>query len=147
MVVLATLTGWSNINGTGKSLNNQIQGNLGTNVLTGGGGADTFVFTGPNSALLPFDTIADFSRVTGGRDFIDLTAIDANSLVAGDQAFTLIGDLSLNPFSGAGQLGYLVFSSISKIRVIGEIDGIDLGGDFAVDLNLTGSMGSSDFLL
>ncbi|MFM6266678.1 MAG: hypothetical protein ACKPFA_09275, partial [Dolichospermum sp.] len=38
-----TLTGTTNINGTGNNLNNTITGNSGNNVLTGRAGADTLI--------------------------------------------------------------------------------------------------------
>ena len=81
---------------TGSSGANILIGGAGGDVLTGGGGqdtltgganADTFVFTaiGDSKPGAP-DTITDF---TEGQDHIDLHLIDANSGVAGDQAFHL----------------------------------------------------------
>lgn len=77
-----TLTGASNINGTGNALDNVINGNSGNNVLnggngndtlsggggtdtlTGGSGADTFVFEAA-SAFNNVDTISDFNAGQG----------------------------------------------------------------------------------
>jgi len=53
---LTLVSGAGSINGTGNNLDNVIIGNEGNNILTGGGGSDTFVFK-PNFG---HDTIADF---------------------------------------------------------------------------------------
>ncbi|MDB9456309.1 beta strand repeat-containing protein, partial [Dolichospermum circinale] len=73
-----TLTGSSNINGTGNSLNNTLTGNSGNNTLNGGAGADTLT-GGTGSDILVFqfgqspvsgaDRITDFAI---GTDKIDL---------------------------------------------------------------------------
>jgi serralysin len=73
--------------GTG---NDTIYGGAGTDTLTGGSGNDTFVFT--NITETPFgsgDTITDFTSLAGegSDDQIDLSSIDANTNLAGDQAF------------------------------------------------------------
>jgi Ca2+-binding RTX toxin-like protein len=62
------LEGTAKANGTGNDLANSITGNVKANILTGGAGADTFVF---NTALGPMnvDTITDF---TTGSDKIAL---------------------------------------------------------------------------
>jgi serralysin len=53
-------------------------------------GADTFVFSAlSDSAGASIDVLADFS--TAQNDKINLSAIDANSLLAGDQAFSWVG--------------------------------------------------------
>jgi Ca2+-binding RTX toxin-like protein len=58
-------------------------GGGGNDLMTGGAGADTFIFN--NLGDLPrADRITDFQH---GLDKIDLRGIDANPLVAGDQAF------------------------------------------------------------
>jgi Ca2+-binding RTX toxin-like protein len=53
---LTLASGAGNINGIGNSLNNVITANEGNNILTGGGGTDTFVF-GPSFGK---DAITDF---------------------------------------------------------------------------------------
>ncbi|PUE30396.1 hypothetical protein B9Z39_02470 [Limnohabitans sp. JirII-29] len=67
-----SLTGVTAINGVGNSLNNVLVGNAAANTLTGGTGADQFVF---NTALsgTNVDTITDFSRSEG--DVIALSSV------------------------------------------------------------------------
>ena len=73
---------------TGTAGGETINGGAGVDSLTGNGGADTFVFShAGHSSRLAADTITDM----GSDDTIDLSAIDANTLVAGDQGFTWIG--------------------------------------------------------
>ena len=89
----------------------RLEGGLGNDWLEGGSGADIFVFSSladsrlsalrsDGAKRLP-DVIADF---TSGVDKIDLSALDAVSFAAGDQAFSFIGSAA---FSGqAGELRY-----------------------------------------
>jgi Ca2+-binding RTX toxin-like protein len=73
----------------GKEGDDTLAGLGGVDLLKGGTGADRFVFrdgdTGATAATA--DTIADFGHAQGDR--IDLSQIDANTGVAGNQAFTL----------------------------------------------------------
>lgn len=63
-----------------------LQGDGGADILIGGAGADTFRYASPSdSAGTAVDHITDFAS---GSDKVDLTLIDANSLLGGDQAFT-----------------------------------------------------------
>jgi Ca2+-binding RTX toxin-like protein len=102
------------LNLTGNALANEIVGNVGANVIDGRGGADvlrglggadTFLWSSVNETGLTqatADRIADFSFAQG--DLIDLSAIDADIVAAGNQAFTFIGTAA---FSGApGELRY-----------------------------------------
>jgi len=66
--------------------NDVINGKGGKDVLWGGAGKDTFVYE--TAADARGDTIRDF---THGSDVIDLRGIDANTKVAGDQAFKFLG--------------------------------------------------------
>lgn len=78
---------------SGGQNNDAIYGGAGADTLSGGAGADTFFFTAQSDS--PFgggDHILDFRRSQG--DKIDLSAIDANSVLAGDQAFSIVGSFS-----------------------------------------------------
>jgi len=150
------LQGSADINGSGNSLNNGIAGNSGNNsleggagndsltggagadTLTGGAGRDTFVFkTISDSPVGASDTITDFA--TGDR--IDLRAIDANSLLAGDQAFAFIG---ANLFHNvAGELRYEQISGSTYIE--GDISG-DGVADFMIKVDGLHAFAGTDFL-
>lgn len=98
------LRGTADIDGTGNSLNNWIDGNSGSNVLDGGAGndilkgrggkdilkggsgMDSFVFDFADEAR--GDTIVDFEH---GTDVIDLHYIDADTNVDGKPPFVFIG--------------------------------------------------------
>ena len=74
--------------GTGRDL---ITGGTGQDTMTGNGGSDTFIFNtvaeiGKTAATR--DVITDF---TEGGDKIDLSAIDADKSLAGNQVFHFIG--------------------------------------------------------
>ena len=81
------ISGFENATGTsqadvvvGTGGNNAINGGSGADWLVGNGGDDRFFFTAASAAN--GDTIADFSK-----DIIDLKLIDANTTVAGNDAF------------------------------------------------------------
>jgi Ca2+-binding RTX toxin-like protein len=110
----------------GGAKNDLLFGNLGADTLSGGGGADVFRYDSTaesNSASK--DHILDFAP---GTDKIDLSRIDANTLVAGDQAFTFIGNAA---FSGvAGQLRTYVQGGENYLA--GDVNGDGLA-DFTVN--------------
>jgi Ca2+-binding RTX toxin-like protein len=96
-------------------------GGLGIDRLDGEGEADTFRFESivesPYSAR---DTIIAFSGAAGDR--IDVSAVDANTLVSGNQAFAFIGS---NPFTAAGQ-----------VRLSNGILSADVNGDHMADFGV-----------
>jgi serralysin len=104
----------------------------GQDVITGGTGADLFRFTNwsDSDAGLQRDLITDFSRAEGDR--IDLSAIDANSRLSGDQAFAFIGDASFGRVAG-------------QLRVAGGIVQADVDGDGVADMEIA-IQGVSTFL-
>ncbi len=77
-----------------------LRGGAGKDTLTGGIGGDRFVFaaTGDSVTGANADRITDFSRAQGDR--IDLSAIDANTGAAGNQAFTFIGSGAFTHHAG-----------------------------------------------
>ncbi len=86
-----TITGNTTVNGTssadtlyGTDKADTITGGAGNDILTGNEGKDIFSFTNITEGN---DTIKDFKH---GKDKIDLSAIDAKTNVAGDQAFAFI---------------------------------------------------------
>jgi fimbrial isopeptide formation D2 family protein/uncharacterized repeat protein (TIGR01451 family) len=106
-------------------------GGAGQDSLTGGAGADHFVWTAlSESAAASPDRVVDFAWAQG--DLLDLSAIDANLSLAGDQAFTLVAG---NAFLGGGQGSIRQSQSGGDTRI--EIDQGDGGAAEAVIL-LTG---------
>ncbi|MEH2062748.1 MAG: hypothetical protein V7K50_10765 [Nostoc sp.] len=93
--------------------NDTLIGGAGTDILTGGFSNDIFKFNSVSESKpgVLRDVITDFEggiRGFGGfggfnRDQIDLSTIDANSTIAGNQAFTFIGTRA---FSAPGQVRY-----------------------------------------
>jgi Ca2+-binding RTX toxin-like protein len=139
--LLSGLAGNDTIDGGGGA--DRIVGGLGADVLWGGAGADTFVFrtVGESTpAASGRDTIMDFSFADGDR--IDLSSIDANSRVAGNQAFVMGG----NHFTGvAGQLIQTVADH--QVLVQGDLNG-DGRADFAFTLaHLDSPLAAGAFVL
>jgi Ca2+-binding RTX toxin-like protein len=111
--------------------------------LTGGAGADSFVYgaigDSPSSAA-GRDLITDFSHAQGDR--IDLSLIDADTGVAGDQAFTFLGT---GLFTGvAGQLH--TWTDAGNTIVSGDVNG-DKVADFAIALTGVMAPVAGDFVL
>ncbi|MES2633007.1 MAG: Ig-like domain-containing protein [Pseudomonadota bacterium] len=136
----------------GNELNNVMRGNDGPNrmdgltgadVLWGGAEADHFIYTstgdstpGPDS----FDVIMDFLADEG--DMLDLQGIDANTAIAGNQAFSFIGSASFSNSHAAGQVR---FDSASQM-LYASTDA-DSDAEFAVQLAGVSSLSAGAFLL
>lgn len=136
-----TLTGTTNITSVGNAFNNVMIGNTGNNTLngdvgndtlnggngndsligaagadslTGGVGVDTFVYSAVAQSIgVNQDTITDF---VSGTDRINLSQIDANVNVAGNDAFTFIGSAS---FTGPGQVRYDAGTGLLQANING----------------------------
>ncbi len=126
---------------TGGDGNDVLVGGTGRDDLTGGKGADTFrYYQVAESDTLDFDRVRDFNRAEG--DKIDLSAIDANTILGGNGAFVFVAS-----FTGvAGQLTSGM--TASGFLVQADVNG-DAVADFAIDVRLVGatSMQASDFIL
>lgn len=127
----------------GGSGDDLLVGGTGLDRLTGGSGKDRFDFNSIGESLENSrvrgngpDVITDFTR---GQDKIDLSTIDANSALSGNQAFkTLIA--STSSFSTAGQL------RLSNGVLYGNVDA-DSAAEFAISLVGITALGTSDFIL
>jgi serralysin len=127
--------------------NDTLIGGMGRDIMTGGGGADTFQF---NSILesgktrTTRDVITDFAP---GTDHIDLSGIDARLTTLIDDAFVWRGT---SAFTGiAGQLHYFVQDSGHDQRVTiieGDVNG-DRVADFQIELTGQLHLTAWDFIL
>lgn len=134
--------GADRLNGGGNA--DWLDGGKGRDLLTGGAGSDDFAFLGlyqsGNSAATA-DVITDFSHAEW--DLIDLSALDANTGVAGNQAFDFIGN---GAFTGTrGELRYAFDASGDTLVQV------DVNGDSVADMmiRLTGhhDLVADDFIL
>ena len=130
-----------NDNLSGANGNDTIVGGAGADTLTGGAGTDYFSYAGTSEAAVGSpDIIADFVQ---GTDKIDLSAIDANSGVSGDQAFTWIGTSAFS--NVAGQLRYATTPSGAR-TIYGDVDGNGTA-DFQIQVTGSVSFAATDFVL
>lgn len=102
----------------------QLFGGLGNDRLAGGAGADSFKFDRAVANQTWLDTIVDFSQAQG--DKIDLSLIDANAAVTGNQAFVLVDG---NPITAAGQVR--IFYQGAYTYVEGNVNSV-LSQDFQI---------------
>ncbi|MGK9167870.1 hypothetical protein KXR53_16305 [Inquilinus limosus] len=135
----------------GTATKNILRGYGGDDVLRGGGGvdeligdagADTFVFgsTADSNSVTGVDLIHDFGSNQG--DKVHLSTIDANTSVAGDQAFTFIGT---SDFTGvAGELRY--FTTAAGTIVWGDTNG-DKAADLIISFEGSLTLAATDFVL
>jgi translation initiation factor IF-1 len=122
--------------------NDTLVGGLGKDTLIGGLGADIFKFndikeTGIDSKSR--DTISDFNRKAG--DKIDLSSIDANLNLAGNQEFTFIGNKNFS----VNATGQLRFDSTAKI-LYGSVNA-DKSPEFSILLSGVKILVIDDFIL
>ncbi|WP_150124999.1 calcium-binding protein [Tsuneonella mangrovi] len=118
-----------------------INGGRDRDIMTGGAGSDTFVFNVNDFAGLrtTADYITDFQQ---GLDLIDLSLIDASTVVAGNNAFSFIG---ASAFSGtSGELHYVQVGGETYVE--GDRDG-DGSADFAIHLAGLVNLQAADFVL
>jgi len=129
--------------------NDTIGGGAGSDSLTGGAGADLFDFRSIGQVRGDgTEIITDFTRSQG--DKIDLSAIDANSTLEGDQAFTFFdntgaietplaaGNLVITNAAFMGQSGgsplYGVQLSVDGVTTatifVASVDGVLTADDF-----------------
>jgi len=132
---------------TGTTMGNTITGLGGKDTMKGNGGADVFKFNAITDSAIDAsrDVILDF----GADDVINLVTIDANTVLAGDQAFTVLktGVFSVSTSFTSADVGKLFFDTTSKI-LYGNTDA-DVAAEFSIQLTLSGvsTVTAADFVL
>jgi Ca2+-binding RTX toxin-like protein len=128
----------------GLSGTDTLIGGLGTDIMRGGAGKDFFRFETTDLSTVEDgreDKIVDFQK---GNDKIDLSAIDADETVDGNQAFSFVGDSDFS--STAGELRSSAVGG-NMWLVQGDTDG-DGAADFAilVTVNNAQPLTTTDFI-
>jgi serralysin len=162
------LEGTAKINGTGNAADNDLVGNAGKNqlkgeagndLLRGMGGADQ-LWGGAGKDIFDFDAASDIKKAAGkrdivkdfehGKDKIDLSTIDANGLVGGDQKFKFKAAEGSAFTHVAGQLIWdqkdVAGTSHDMTLVSGDING-DGVADFTLELSGLVNLTKGDFIL
>lgn len=100
--------------------NDTLVGGAGRDALWGGNGSDTFRITlaGDSQTGPGIDRVVDFQK---GLDRIDLSMIDADTSMPGNQAFSFFG-MGAPMFTGAGDL-WAVQGRDNVTRVFGDVNG------------------------
>ena len=122
----------------GDSGDDLLVGGTGFDFLTGGSGEDTFDFNSIRESVVGTrrDVITDFHR--SELDVVDLSTIDANELIGGNQSFTFIGGLRFH-----GDAGELRFISGA---ISGDTDGNGVA-DFQIKVSNITKMFADDFFV
>ncbi|MDQ0464116.1 Ca2+-binding RTX toxin-like protein [Caulobacter ginsengisoli] len=118
--------------------NDTLIGGTGADILVGGGGTDTFVVTQASviqshlGGGLEVDTVNDL--IAAQSDRLDLSAIDADSGTAGDQAFQLVGAFTHH----AGEMTLVFGAGITTLQLDVDGDGVadyrmKISGDVHLD--------------
>ena len=120
-----------------------LVGGADRDTLTGGAESDRFVFSAASDSGVGYakaDLITDFSSAQG--DKIDLSAIDANPKVLGDQDFTFIGTAAFSRHAGEVR----AVSAGGQTGVFVDIDG-NGAADMQIRLSGTVTLTANDFVL
>ena len=123
----------------GDTGSDSLTGGSGADSLFGGSGADTFFFSSTDDSGIESsarDIIKDFSSTES--DKIDLSAIDANINLEGDQEFTFIGSASFTNLGHQARFS----DGILYLTTDGDAD-----AEMAIELTNVSSLSSSDFIL
>ena len=121
-----------------------LVGGVGADTSTGGAGDDTFAYLSVSeSTPASRDYVTDFESESGaGGDKFDLSAIDANSNVAGNQAFT---DVGIVPTGTAGDL-WFTYQPNGDLMLNGDVNG-DTIPDLQILFDLVGNALHADDII
>jgi Ca2+-binding RTX toxin-like protein len=115
--------------------NDRITGGLGIDFISGGAGSDVFIYTSAadESGFNGLETITDWESI----DRIDLSAVDGNSLIDGQQHFHFAGYSFGHPppTHSAGDIWIAGFAT--ELAIIGFTDN-DSTADFVIELCAAG---------
>lgn len=136
-----TLTGSSNLSGTGNSLSNSLTGNSGVNTLTGGGGSDTLnggtggdgMYGGEGDDNYTVDNAADITGEDAGKGTDRVSSSITRTLADHLEDLTLTGSSAIN---GTG-------NSLNN-RIVGNTGANILSGAAGID-TLIGNAGNDIF--
>ncbi|WP_160828564.1 M10 family metallopeptidase C-terminal domain-containing protein [Nitrosomonas sp. JL21] len=122
-----------------------IIGGTGTDTMTGGSGSDDFDYNAITESAVGAsrDVITDFAH---NSDDIDFSSLDADLNVAGNQAFTFIGNVA---FTGtAGEVRFFTSGADVIVQLDTQGDG-NQTADFEIQLNGAAAVGinAADFIL
>ena len=119
---------------------NWFQGGLGKDTFNGGSGRDLYDFNAAAESGVGAnrDVVIGFDHLV---DDIDLMGIDANTAIAGNQAFRWVGSAAL---TGAEQVGF--FTSGGNTIIRGSNDA-DAASEFEIQLNGMKALRVDDFYL
>jgi len=120
-----------------------VIGGLGKDTLTGGLGSDTFRFeTATDSRVgANADLITDF---IAGTDRIDVSVIDPNATLAGDQSFAFIGTASFVAGNGIAEVRYFTSGGNTTINFDNDDNGT---ADMSIVLAGVHVLSATDFVL
>ena len=118
-----------------------LLGGAGRDTLNGGADADSFRFRFASDSAAGSTLRDQILGFEAGLDLIDLTQVDANANLTGNQAFAFIGTAAFG--SIAGQLR-LVTGANSILQ--GDVNGDGLA-DFEVQFNAIATVSVNDILL
>jgi Ca2+-binding RTX toxin-like protein len=136
---------------TGGAGNDTLDGGLGMDMLAGGTGAD-LLYGGIDTVkdIFKFTAVSDSTTAVrdkiynflSGTDKIDLSAIDANSALAGDQAFA-------NTSIGTDAKAYSIWTKVSgaDLLISVDTDGVTSTIEFQVQLVGVTQVALADFVL
>jgi len=125
----------------GNQYNNFFQGGLGKDTATGGSGRDLYDFNAvadSQAGATTRDLITDFDHLV---DKLDLMGLDADTGVAGNQAFRWVGTAAL---SGPGEVGFFTSGGTTIIRASNDADA---ASEFEIQLTGIKALTAVDFYL
>jgi Ca2+-binding RTX toxin-like protein len=125
---------------SGGAGNDFLVGGAGVDRMNGGDGSDHFVFSAIGDSGITSATYDQLDGFVSGIDKIDLSAMDANSSLAGQQHFTFVA----GAFTGAGQVHFI--DSGANILVMLSNDA-DTAGESILRIAAIESMTANDLIL